>query len=153
MPGCGKSTIGLELSKRLNIEFCDLDEYIVITQGKPITEIFIHGEDYFRDIETKATEEVSRKYPKVISTGGGIVKRAKNIDILKENGVVIFIDRPIECIASDVDIKTRPLLKDGVEKLYELYKERYPLYEVYCDVKVENIDMEKCVKNIISILP
>lgn len=153
MPGCGKSTIGLQLSKRLNIEFCDLDEYIVKTQGKPITEIFLNGEDYFRDIETKATEEVSKEFPKVISTGGGIVKRAKNIEILKENGLIIFIDRPIEHIASDVDIKTRPLLKDGVEKLYGLYRERYPLYEAHCDFKVENIDMEKCVKKIITILP
>jgi shikimate kinase len=150
MPGCGKTTIGIELSRILNLDFCDIDEYIVSTQGKPISEIFINGEDHFRNIETEAVEEVSKTFPKIISTGGGVVKRARNIDSLKENGTIIYIHRPIENIASDVDIKSRPLLKDGVEKLYKLYEERYPLYEGYCDYKVENINIEKCIKEIIS---
>lgn len=153
MPGCGKTTIGMELSKRLNVEFCDIDEYIVTTGGKSISEIFEKGEEHFREIETKAVEEVSKTFPKIISTGGGAVKKARNIEILKKNGIIIFIDRPVENIASDVDIKSRPLLKDGVEKLYKLYEERYPLYEACCDYKVENINIEDCIKKVILMLP
>lgn len=152
MPGCGKTTIGMELSKILNLEFCDVDEYIVKTEGKPISEIFEKGEEHFREIETKAVEEISKTSPKIISTGGGVIKKAENIEILKRNGIIIFIHRPIEDIASDVDIKSRPLLKDGVEKLYKLYEERYPLYEAYCDYKVENINMDNCIKKVILTL-
>lgn len=152
MPGCGKTTIGKELSSILNLEFCDVDKYIVATQGKQISEIFENGEDYFREIETKALEEVSQTFPKIISTGGGAVKRVKNIKILRENGIIIFINRPIEDIALDVDIKSRPLLKEGTEKLYKLYEERYPLYEAYCDYKVENITMEECIKKIMEVI-
>lgn len=152
MPGCGKTTIGKELSNMLNLEFCDIDEYIVTTQGKQISEIFENGEDHFREIETKAVEEVSKTFPKIISTGGGAVKRVKNIEILRENGIIIFINRSIENIASDVDIKSRPLLKEGSEKLYKLYEERYPLYEAYCDHKVENINMEECIKKIMEVI-
>lgn len=152
MPGCGKSTLGKILAERLNISFCDTDEYIVEIQGKSIPEIFEKGEEYFRDVETKAIKEICKTYPNVIATGGGIIKRKENISILKENGVIIFIDRPIEDIGRDVDTETRPLLKEGIEKLYKLYKERYPLYNEYCDYKMENIELEECFKNIISII-
>ncbi|MGY0374166.1 shikimate kinase [Clostridium sp. JNZ J1-5] len=152
MPGCGKTTIGRELAKKLNIPFCDLDEYIVDTEGKSIPEIFENGEEYFREIETKAVEKVCETHPKVISTGGGVVKKAINIELLKKDGIIIFINRSLEDIAEDVDVKSRPLLRDGKDKLYELYKERYSLYKKYCDYQVENKNLEECIKKIISIL-
>lgn len=138
MPGCGKTSIGRKLAERLKLEFCDVDEYIVETYNQTIPEIFQKGESYFRKIETKALEEVSKSCPKVISTGGGTVKNQRNIEILKQNGIIIYINRPIEEIIRDIDTETRPLLADGVERLYRLYEERRGLYEGYCDVEIVN---------------
>lgn len=138
MPGCGKSTIGKELADKLDIKFCDLDEYIVENTGKSIPEIFKCGEEHFRKIESKAVVEVSGVCPQVIATGGGVVKNSENIHRLKKNGVIIFINRPIEKIFTDVDILSRPLLTSGKEKIYKLYEERYPLYKKYCDYEIIN---------------
>ncbi|AFS78235.1 shikimate kinase AroK [Gottschalkia acidurici 9a] len=116
MPGCGKTTIGEKLAIKLGYEFCDIDKYIVEKEKKSIDEMFEHGEEYFRDVESNGVEDVSKKEKVVISTGGGVVKRERNIRALKENGIIIFINRPIENIVSDVDVEKRPLLKDGKEK-------------------------------------
>lgn len=151
MPGSGKTTIGKLLGKRLNVSFCDIDEYIEQSEKKSISEIFKSGEDYFRQIEAKAVEEVSKTYPQIISTGGGVVKNHKNIDNLKRNGIIFFINRPLELILSDVEIKNRPLLKEGKDKLYTLFKERYALYKEYCDYEILNTgNIEDVLKEIES---
>lgn len=152
MPGCGKTTIGKYISESLNIEFCDVDEYIVERENKSIPEIFKNGEEYFRKIESESVKEVSSTYPKIISTGGGVVKNYKNIEVLGEKGIIIFINRPLEDIAEDVDIQNRPLLKDGTEKLYMLYNQRYKLYKEYCDYEILNTNLQECTDKIISIL-
>lgn len=152
MPGCGKTTIGKELASKLGYEFCDIDEYIVEKEKKTIDEMFEHGEEHFRDIESCGVEDVSKKERMIISTGGGVIKREKNIDCLKENGIIIFINRPIENIVSDVEVGTRPLLKDGKEKVYQLYEERYDLYKKYCDREVINDkNLEDVIEKIVEI--
>ncbi|QEK11771.1 shikimate kinase [Crassaminicella thermophila] len=138
MPGCGKTTIGKLLAERLNMKFCDIDKYIEEKEGRSVSDIFKKGEEFFRSIENKAVKEVSKNCPLVISTGGGVIKLAENIELLKKNGLIIFIDRSVEDIISDVDTSTRPLLKDGKEKIYNLYKERYILYKKYCDCEIKN---------------
>lgn len=150
MPGCGKTTIGKKLSEILKCDFCDVDEYIVNTTGKSINEIFQNGEEFFRDIESKAISEVSSDIPKVISTGGGVIIKKHNIDVLKEKGTIFFINRSVEDICSDLDVKSRPLLKDGVNKIYKLYKERYNLYKNYCDYEIINTDIDKSINEILS---
>lgn len=138
MPGCGKTTIGSILAKQLKIEFIDMDEYIQNTTSKTVGELFETGEEYFRDIETKACIELAKKKNILISTGGGVVKRSENIGILKKDSIIIFIDRPVEKILKDVDVSKRPLLKDGKEKIINLYKERYELYKKAADKVVLN---------------
>ncbi|AYD40447.1 shikimate kinase [Clostridium fermenticellae] len=138
MPGCGKTVIGEMLSKILSRKFVDIDEYIEKTVNKTISQIFKNGEQCFRDIETKVVSEISRREKLVISTGGGVIKNLDNIKNLSQNGIIIFIDRPVDNIAADVDIQKRPLLKDGAEKLYELFEKRYELYKKYCDFKIDN---------------
>ena len=70
--GTGKTTIGKILAERIGYKFIDVDEYIVKTEGKPINEIFEkYGEDYFRDLETKAIKKILKEENQVISTGGG----------------------------------------------------------------------------------
>ncbi|CAH2213835.1 shikimate kinase [Tepidibacter aestuarii] len=138
MPGCGKTTIGNILAQRLSMEFIDIDKYIEEKEERSITDIFNYGEDYFRKIESKAVEEVSSKFSMVISTGGGVVKLYSNIERLNKNGIIIFVNRPIEDIISNVDISSRPLLKDGKYKIYNLFKQRYYLYKKYCDYEIIN---------------
>ncbi|MCR1952461.1 MULTISPECIES: shikimate kinase [unclassified Clostridium] len=138
MPGCGKSTIGEELSNKINYDFCDMDKYIEEISNSTVKELFNISEEYFRDYETRSCKELSNKSNIVISSGGGVVKRKENIDFFKDKGIIIFIDRPIEDILRDVDISSRPLLSEGRSKLYNLYSERYNLYNDYCDVRIIN---------------
>ncbi|MFD3156613.1 shikimate kinase [Haloimpatiens sp. FM7330] len=153
MPGCGKTTTGKILSQKIKLKLYDLDECIEKSTGKTIKELFSKSEKVFRDAESKITEQISSTYPKIISTGGGIVKRENNIHALKKNGIIIFINRPIEDIISDINTNTRPLLKDGKEKLYKLYDERIELYKKYCDIEIINDEtIEKTIKSIIEAL-
>ncbi|MDU5106997.1 shikimate kinase [Clostridium sp.] len=151
MPGCGKTTIGKRLSKELGYKFCDMDSYIEDISKSTVKELFEKSEDYFRDFETRACKELSIiKENIVISSGGGVVKRKENIDYFKENGIIIFIDRPIEDIIKDVDTNSRPLLKDGRSKLYNLYSERYNLYKDYSQYRISNNkDIETVIDYII----
>lgn len=138
MPGCGKTTIGELLSKLLNLKLYDVDQFIEKMQGTSISEIFKTSEKQFRDIESKAIETLSSNTKSIISTGGGVIKSPHNMEMLRKNGLIIFINRPLNNIIDDIDIKNRPLLKNGKEKMYELYSERYDLYKKYCDYEIIN---------------
>lgn len=158
MPGCGKTTIGKVLAADLKYNFFDMDEYIENISQKSVKELFEHGEDYFREWETKACRELACKKRCIISSGGGVVKKDINIDILKEQCIIVFINRPIENIIEDVDVASRPLLKDGKDKIYKLYDERYEKYKKACHIEVKNegylkdtlLDIEKELKNILK---
>lgn len=150
MPGSGKTTLGKIISNKLNKDFIDMDTYIEYNEKKPINEMFSISEDYFRDVESKYALEFSKLDSHVISTGGGIIKRKENIFNFKKNSIIVFINRPIENIIRDIDISTRPLLKDGKENLYKLYNERINLYKDYCDIEINNDkDIEEVADTII----
>jgi shikimate dehydrogenase len=131
MPSSGKSTIGRILSEKLGRELVDTDEEIVKRAGMPIKEIFrTKAEKTFRDLETETIQEVSASGGKVLSTGGGAILRKRNVDLLKSNGTVVFLDRPLEALLPSDD---RPLADDA-EKLRRLYTERLPVYTASADV-------------------
>ncbi|WP_251861903.1 shikimate kinase [Clostridium sp. Marseille-Q2269] len=138
MPGCGKTTIGKIIAKETGLKFYDVDEYIEITTNESILSLFKKGEEYFRNIETEAVKQISKKENIIISTGGGVIKREENIRYLKENGKIFFIDRPLNNILKDIDIEARPLLKDQKANLIKLYNERYKLYKKYSHFTVTN---------------
>lgn len=138
MPGCGKTTMGKVLAKELKYNFYDMDDYIEEISGKTIKEIFSKSEEHFRDLETEACKQLNKKRRSVISTGGGVIKRDENIDIIKENSLVVFINRPVEKIIEDVDINSRPLLQGGKERLYNLYNERIYKYKKAADIEIIN---------------
>ncbi len=140
MPGSGKSTIGRMLSKKISMDYIDMDKYIEASENKTIKEMFQISEEYFRDVETKCAKELSKLNSHVIATGGGIIKRKDNIKMFKENGIILFINRPLDNIIHDIDTNVRPLLAEGKNKLYQLYKERFPLYKEYCDMEIINND-------------
>lgn len=137
MPGCGKTTIGKILAEKLNYNFYDMDEYIERTNKKSIEEMFNQSEDKFRELETKACKELITKERVVISTGGGVVKRDVNIEILKD-GFIVFINRPLSSIINDVDTDSRPLLKGCKENIYELYNERFSKYRNAANIEIDN---------------
>lgn len=138
MPGCGKSTLGRVLAKELNYNFYDMDAYVEKIANRTVQELINESEELFRDFETEACRELAQKKRVIISTGGGVIKRYKNVGILREDSVILFIDRPIESIAKDVDMDSRPLLKEGKDKLYTLYSERYDLYKNAADISIVN---------------
>ena len=149
MPGAGKTTIGRYISEKLNFKFVDMDEFIERSSKKSIKEIFDQGEDLFRAFETKTCEVLSRLDNVVISTGGGVVKKEENMAYYKDF-VVVFINRPLELILDDIDVDSRPLLKDGKERVINLYRERIDLYNKYLDIEVINDgSIEDVAKDII----
>ncbi len=138
MPGSGKTTVGIMLSKKLNMKFVDTDEYIISMENKSIIDMFEISEEYFRNIESECAKILGSKSSLIIAAGGGIVKRKENINYLKQNSIIVFLNRPPEKIIADIDITTRPLLKDGKNKIHTLYKERLHLYKKYCNIEVLN---------------
>lgn len=153
MPGSGKTTIGKILGRELDLKFYDMDEYIQERTSKSILELFENGEDYFRNIETDMCRELSKEKNVLISTGGGVVKKKENIDVLKKDALIIFLDRPVEKILEDVDVSKRPLLKDGKERVINLYNERYELYKKYADeIVVNDSDMIEVIERLKSLI-
>ena len=155
MSGAGKTTIGRALSYKLKMAFVDMDSYIEKKYNKKISEIFDeYGEEYFRKIETQSSKEVSTNYKNtIISTGGGVVLKHENMEYLKKNGTVVYINRTVENILSTLNAEKRPLLKSNPEKLYEMRKIRHPLYTKYADICVLNSgELKDCVDNIAEAL-
>lgn len=151
MPGSGKSTIGLMISRKLDMKFVDMDEHIEKREQKTINELFAVSEECFRDAETRCAKDLSKLDNCVISSGGGIIKRKENIDFLKKSSTIVFINRSVEDIVSDIDMSTRPLLKDGIKKVYDLYDERIDLYKLYCDIEVVNSgEISEVVKKLVE---
>ena len=138
MPGCGKSTFGKALARKLGRPFYDADDVIVQQEGKTIPELFAISEDCFRDAEVRASRFLADKKGIVVACGGGVIKRPENISIFKKPGTVFFLDRSPDDIVSDVDVSVRPLLKDGRQKVYNLYKERIGLYRDAADYCIDN---------------
>ena len=136
MPGAGKSTIGKILSENLFLPFYDADIYLESSIGKSISSLFIQGEDIFRDIETEILKKLALKKA-IIATGGGVIVRKENRELLKKEGFVFFIDRKIEDIKKDIQKEYRPLLRKGVS-LESLYEERFPLYKEVADFHILN---------------
>lgn len=135
MPSSGKSTIGKMLSDELNMAYYDTDLVIEKNEGKSPKEIICsNGENYFRTAETTAVREVSKLTGVIISTGGGTVLRKENIEALKSNGIIYFIDRKLENLVCD---SSRPLSSD-FDLLKKRYLERIDLYNLYADKVIDN---------------
>lgn len=142
LTGCGKTTLGAALAKRLERPFFDIDGEIVIATGQSVDELFnVHGEPGFRNIETKILEQICNHHiPSVIATGGGVVLEPKNIWNMSGSGIVIRIQRKPELILSNLDVEGRPLLAKNPERIHVLARERELLYRQAADYTVQNDD-------------
>lgn len=134
MPGSGKSTVGKLLAERLGREFLDMDDCIVQAAGKPISEIFAEvGESGFRNLESRVlADEIAQRNSLVIATGGGAILRDENVDALRRNGSLYFLDRPLADLLPTDD---RPLAFSQTA-IEQRYHERYGRYCAVADVRI-----------------
>lgn len=138
MPGCGKTTLGTELSEALGYGYIDSDSVIVAREGKRLNEIIAEvGREGFLDIEAKINSELCATRC-VIATGGSVIYRDFAMQKLKEMGTIVYLKLPYEVIERRLgDLTKRGVaLKEGFT-LKDLYDERIPLYEKYADIVVE----------------
>lgn len=148
MPGSGKTTIARVLAEKLSKDFVDTDLEIVKKTGKSIEEIFETGSELiFRNYESSIITATGKKTNQIIATGGGAVTTPKNKAALRQNSVVIFIEREL----SELETNGRPLSK--TVDLNFMYKNRLPLYEDFSDLTVKVAEApEKTAQKIIEAL-
>jgi shikimate dehydrogenase len=158
LPGSGKTSLGKLAAARLGVPFVDVDEKIEKRFMMPIRQIFEehggNGEKFFRDAESAATREaLTSKALSVIATGGGAVLRPENVSVMRDRGLVVFLDRPAERIAEDVPIDgSRPLFT-GADKLYEMEQARRALYIDAADRTLPNCGgIEEALDGLLEII-
>ena len=147
MPGSGKSTIGKAIAQKLDRPFFDTDALIEKRAGKPIPQIFAEdGEERFRELESLVLSEFSAKSGVVIATGGGIIKKKENHAYMRQNGRIVFVERPLQALSTN----GRPL-SSSAEAVAKLYEERYPIYRMLADLTVQNTQtVEDAVETVCS---
>ena len=141
MMGCGKSTVGGCLAKLTSREYVDTDAVIVEKYGR-IADIFERfGEGYFRDLETETVKTLTKKQALIIATGGGLILKQENVDLLKDGGKIVFLRAKIDTLFKRLQSdKERPLLQDAEDlrkRLEKLLSERTKRYEEAADLIVD----------------
>lgn len=151
---CGKTIKGKRTAKALGWQFIDMDDYVEQISGKTVSELFYEGEETFRYWESRAVFQLSQMKNVVVATGGGAILREQNVCAMRLSGAIILIERDIDDIVASVRTDTRPLLKDGSDKLRKIYEQRKDRYYSTCDavVKSHESDVQKTVKDIIKII-
>jgi shikimate kinase len=141
MMGAGKSSVGKCLRRLTNLRLLDTDEIIRLKFRIPISEIFLkYGEDRFRDAETDALQALVSDEPVVIVTGGGIVLRKENCNLLKRLGAVVWLDGDEETLFKRASqTGNRPLLqrKNPRKAFARMLQARLPLYARITDIRVD----------------
>lgn len=150
--GAGKTTMGRQLAKRLNLEFIDSDHVIEERTGADIPLIFEkEGEEGFRKREQDVINELTQRKKMVLATGGGVVLNPENRKNLKSRGTVIYLHSDIKYLINRTrHDKNRPLLQtaDPAAKLKELMIVREPLYRETADIVINT--GEKSIRSVIN---
>jgi len=139
--GCGKSTIGKAISKKIKYEFIDSDEFIEKHEKMTIPEIFEKfGEDYFRNKETDSISKISKLDHCVVSLGGGAVLNKENAKVLKTSGKLFFLNISAQEVYNRLkNDASRPLLQtdDKLTAISSLLSKRLPIYNEVADVIID----------------
>ena len=141
MPGAGKSTVGILLSKQTGLDFIDTDIAIQVREGKTLQEILDQqGYMKLREIEQAVILEQSLNGA-VVATGGSAVYGANAMDYLGEHAVIVFIDVAIEQLNTRVkDFDLRGIARKPGQGFEDLYRERRALYQQYADIRIAVTD-------------
>jgi len=156
LPGSGKSTVGRQLARRLQLPFFDSDRLIEERLGCSIREFFeSEGEQRFRDIETAVIDELTQQPEGVLSTGGGAVLRPENRSHLQQRTRVVYLNSsPDELFRRLRHDKNRPLLQvaNPLGRMRELYDQRHPLYQqtAHCTVETGRPSVSALVRSIMQ---
>jgi shikimate kinase len=156
MMGVGKTSVGIRIAELTGKRWYDTDIMITDRYGR-ISDLFeYYGEAHFRSLETEIVRELAPQDGLVISTGGGLVLKPENGDLLKERGKVFFLRASLEALLERVHgDESRPLLKDTrtEERLAELLRERTPVYEHVADflVDTDGKSVEEVAREIVSL--
>ena len=139
--GAGKSTISDYLKNALAMYVVEMDQCIVERQGMSISDIFeTYGEEYFRELETNLLIEMQSQSNVVVSCGGGVPMRERNVVEMKKNGRVVLLTAKPETILERVkDNHDRPLLENNktVPFIADLMEKRRAKYEAAADIVIE----------------
>ena len=139
--------MGRILAEQTGRPLIDTDAVIVERAGKSITEIFAsEGEEAFRMLETVVAADLCKGAGQIIATGGGIVTRERNHDLIRQNSIVIFINRPLEQLSTE----GRPLSQQN--RLSDLLKARLPLYRKLCDYEIAFRSSPQVARDVLQII-
>lgn len=152
MMGSGKSELGAAAARILGLPFYSTDDMAEQEAGMTISQMFErHGEEYFRDVESQILRRVSLMPFGIVSTGGGIVLREQNRQLMGSTGRVLWLHRDIAETAATLNPSGRPLLKEGTDALFSIYKERLPLYRT-ADAEFTGSTAEQLAETIAALL-
>jgi shikimate kinase len=155
MMGCGKSTVGRRLAKRLELNFVDSDDAIAEACGLPAGEVLSrYGEQDFRDGERRTISRLLEQSVQVIATGGGAFADEETHKLLQDRAITVWLDAPLNVLVERTSGRdTRPLLNNGDPRgtLERLMEKRRPFYEK-ADVRVRsgNVPHRDVVEWIVS---
>lgn len=157
MMGVGKSSVGIKIAELTQRRWFDTDVVISDRYGR-ISDIFeYYGEKHFRALETEIVRELVKQDGLVISTGGGLVLKPENNEMLKQGGKIFFLRAGFETLLTRVRADdARPLLKNTgktAETLEILLKERTPIYELVADHIVDTDDktVEEVAREVVAL--
>lgn len=154
MPGSGKSTLGLLYAKAEMYAFCDTDLLVQQREKLPLFKIIEKkGLEGFLCAESLVVSSMRGYHRTVIATGGSVVLSESAMQNLRKNGIIVYIQLPVEEISRRVrNITTRGIVMRPGETLEDVYRERVPLYEKYADITVDctGFKTEESVEAIIA---
>jgi len=156
LPGCGKSTVGRHLGRRLRIPFIDSDQAIEMRLACTIRAFFEReGEAAFREVEAQVIDSLTLDGPRVLATGGGAVLRTENRQHLRERGYVVYLkSQPEELLRRVRHDAKRPLLQvaDPLQRLRDLFAVRDPLYReiAHCTVETGRPSVANLVQTVLN---
>lgn len=154
--GTGKSTVASCLCREYGMGIVEMDELIAKRAGMSISDIFAqYGEEYFRDLETNLVLELQSQSNQVVSCGGGVVLRERNVEEMKKGGSIVLLTAEPETILERVkDDDNRPLLRGNknVAFISDMMEKRRPKYEAAADVVIhtDGKEVEEICREIIE---
>lgn len=152
--GTGKTTIAIELGKKLNRKVISTDKEIEKKVGKIGIFVKKNGWEKFRDVESKVIESIQED-GLIIDCGGGFVERERNVENLKKNGIIIWLKASVKTIKERIKDKERPSLtgKSFLDEIDEVLEKRIPLYKKTADYEIDTDDktVEQVAKEILKV--